>query len=59
MTNMTPEELAELIARYRYNSVQDCYRIERLTIENIELRKELDKLKSTYQKECIDSPKQP
>ena len=56
---MTPEELAELIARYRYNSVQDCYRIERLTIENIELRKELDKLKSTYQKECIDSPKQP
>lgn len=56
---MTPDELAEIIARYRYNSVQDRYRIERLTIENIELRKELDKLKSTYQKECVDSPKQP
>ena len=56
---MTPDELAEVIARYRYNSVQDRYRIERLTIENIELRKELDKLKSTYQKECVDSPKQP
>ena len=59
MNDMTPDELAEIIARYRYNSVQDRYRIERLTIENIELRKELDKLKSTYQKECIDSPKQP
>ena len=59
MTDMTPEELAELIARYRYNSVQDRYRIERLAVENCELRKELDKLKSTYQKECVDSPKQP
>jgi hypothetical protein len=59
MTDLTPEELAEIIARYRYNSVQDRYRIERLTVENIELRKELDKLKSTYQNKGVDSPKQP
>jgi hypothetical protein len=59
MTDLTPEELAEIIARYRYNSVQDRYRIERLTVENIELRKELDKLKSTYQNKVVDSPKQP
>jgi hypothetical protein len=59
MTDLTPEELAEIIARYRYNSVQNRYRIERLTDENLELRKELDKLKSTYQNKGVDSPKQP
>jgi hypothetical protein len=45
MENLTPEELAELIARYRYNSVQDRYRIERLTITNIELEKEIERLR--------------
>jgi len=59
MTDLTPEELAEIIARYRYNSVQNRYRIQRLTDENLELRKELDKLKSTYQNKGVDSPKQP
>jgi hypothetical protein len=51
MTDMTPDELAEIIAKYRYNAVQDRYRIERLTIENIELRKELEKLKSATDKQ--------
>jgi hypothetical protein len=59
MTDMTPDELAEIIAKYRYNSVQDRYRIERLTIENIELRKELDMLKLVQQNKCHDCPKQP
>jgi hypothetical protein len=45
MNDLTPEELAEMIARYRYNSVQDRYRIERLTIENIELYKQIESLK--------------
>jgi hypothetical protein len=59
MTDMTPDELAEIIAKYRYNSIQDRYRIERLTIENIELRKEIDMLKLAQQNKCHDCPKQP
>lgn len=46
MNDMTPEELAELIAKYRYNAVQDRYRIERLTAENIELRKRINELET-------------
>jgi hypothetical protein len=45
MNDMTPEELAEMIARYRYNSVHDRSRIERLTVENIELHKQIEFLK--------------
>ena len=45
MNNLTPEELAEMIARYRYNSVHDRSRIERLTVENIELHKQIESLK--------------
>jgi hypothetical protein len=45
MNDYTPEQLAEIIAKYRYNAVQDRYRIERLTIENIELQKQVENLK--------------
>ena len=45
MNDLTPEELAEMIARYRYNSVHDRSRIERLTVENIELHKQIESLK--------------
>lgn len=50
MNDMTPEELAEVIARYRYNAVHDKNRIEQLTNENIELRKELAKLQAIVEK---------
>jgi len=49
MNDMTPEELAEIIAKYRYNAVHDRSRIESLEVANAELRKQVEQLKKQIQ----------
>ena len=45
----TPAEIAEMIARYRYNAKHDTDRIRALETEVARLYAEIERLKSTYE----------
>lgn len=47
--NLTPAEIAEILARYRYNAKHDADRIRALESEVARLYSEIEKLKSTYE----------